>query len=67
MVRIFDETQPGEPAPMHLGPGGAVIMMPVPKEKTGQLLAGMAQAAYRRQPGPCQVAHRLVGTARDPY
>lgn len=67
MMRLFGEAKSRHPAAMHLGPCRAMIVMSVPEQKAGELLAGMAQAAHGRQPGPYQVAHRLVGTVRDPY
>lgn len=67
MMRIFGKAKARQPAAMHLGPCRAVIVMTVPEQKAGKLLAGMTQAAHGGQSGPDQVAHCLVSTVRDPY
>ena len=67
MMCVFGKAKPRQPATMHLGPCGAVIVMTVPEQKSGQLLAGMSQAAYCCQAGPNQVAHGLVRAIRNPY
>lgn len=52
---------------MYLSPCGAVIVMTVTKQKAGQLLLGVAQAAYGSQASPDQVPHRLMSAVGNPY
>lgn len=67
MMHIFGKAKARQPAPVHLGPRRAVIVMTVPEQKTGQLLAGMTQATHGGQSGSDQVAHCFMSTVRDPY
>lgn len=67
MMRIFGKAQARQPAPVHVGPRRAVIVMTVPDRKAGQLLAGMTQATHGGQSGSDKVSHCFVSTVRDPY
>src|SRR3954470_20653193 len=65
------EPQPGQPAPVHLRPGWPVVVVPVPQQEAGELLAGLAQGAYRRltrphQIGACQTSCRAWFVTRSP-
>src|SRR4029079_13165052 len=66
MVGWLFEPQSGQPAPVHLRPGWPVVVLPVPQQEAGELLAGLAQGAYRRLTRPHQIAHRLMGLVGDP-
>ena len=50
MMRIFGKAKARQPAAMHLGPRRAMIVMTVPEQKAGKLLAGMTQAAHGGDP-----------------
>ena len=66
MDRLF-EAKPGQPAAMQLGPSRPSIVASLAQQKPGELLAGPAQAVHRVEPGPYQIAHRLVPAIRNPH
>ena len=51
---------------MQQRPGRPAVVVAVAQQEPRQLLAGLPQAAHRRQTGPHEIADRLVGLIRDP-
>ena len=66
MDRLF-KLEPGQPAAMQLGPGWPPIVASLTQQEPGELLTSPAQAVHRAEPGPYQIAHRLVSDIRNPY
>src|ERR1700686_3759648 len=52
---------------MQLGPGWPAVVAPLAQQKSGELLARPAQAVYRIEPRPHQIAHRLVPGIWNPH
>jgi hypothetical protein len=70
VVGRLRKAQPGQPSPVHQGPGGAVMMLALPQQEAGQLLAHLTQGAYGRLTRPHQVADglmRRVGSVSSRY
>ncbi len=51
---------------MHLRPGGTIVVESVTQQKSGELLAGLPQAANRGQACANQIAHCLMGKVGNP-
>ena len=44
-----------------------MIVMTVPEQEAGQLLAGVTKAAHGSQTSPDQIPHRLMRAVRNPH
>ncbi len=66
MMRSLLELEACQPPSMQLCPGRPVVVAAVPQQKTGQLLAGLAQSAHRRLPRTDEITDRFVGLIRHP-
>ena len=60
------ELQIGQPAAMRFRPGRPVIVMAMPQQEAGQLLACLTHAAHGCLTCTHEIAHRLVGLIRYP-
>src|SRR4051812_44322015 len=59
-------TKSGQLTPVDQRPGWSLIVPAMAQEKARELLAGLAQGPQRRQAGPDQGAHVLMGRIRNP-
>src|ERR1700682_3329012 len=66
MMHRLLESETGQPAPVHQRPGWSVVMMAMPQQEPGQLLASRTQGAHSRQTRTHEIADRLMCLIRNP-
>jgi hypothetical protein len=67
MMHRLLELEPGQLAPMQLGPSRSPVMAALAQQEARELLARSAQRMHRVQTGAHQVAHRLVPGIGNPH